>query len=78
MTLKPSQIRKAVDASLSNGWKLRKLLKAESSGFFGYRAATYDVRTVYDRKALNSLVAEGFSLSMDAGLLALNILISAP
>jgi hypothetical protein len=72
MTQDPSKL---VDKSLEEGWKMRKLIQSSSYGFFHNQSAVYDERTVYNRKDLEKLVNEGFFLDMDAGLLALNILL---
>jgi hypothetical protein len=73
-TIKPTKIKQAFDESLSSGWKMFKKISEGYSSFFFYKPATYDIRTVYDRKSLNKLINEGFSLDQDAGILALNIL----
>lgn len=66
------KINDAVDKSISRGWKMSKRLS--SGGFLSN--PTYDIRTVYDRERLYQLNDEGFVLEDDAGLLAMNILLS--
>jgi len=42
------------------GIKMVKLISEGSSGFFYYKPATYDKRTVYSREQLYKLSNEGF------------------
>lgn len=55
---------------------MSKQISPGSSGFFSYTPPTYDTRKVYNAKDLQKLNSEGFSLDNNAGLLALNILLS--
>jgi len=65
------KIREEVDRSLGEGWKMAKII---NRGSF-LTSPTFDKRIVYDRKQLTKLISEGFELSVDAGVLALNILL---
>ena len=70
-----SKINQAVDNSLSKGWLMSKKIREGYSGFFFYRDANYEYRTVYDRDTLRKLIVQGFDLEGNPGLLALNILL---
>lgn len=73
-----SAVRRAIEADIAKGWKMRKtLVEAHVGGglFSTWNPATYDHRTVYKLEDLWKLTREGFILNEDVGAKALNLLL---
>ena len=68
------ELIKAIDDSLKEGWEMRKKTGESESGLFYYKPAHYEYRTAKNVKELLQLNEEGYGVTEDLGLLAVNIL----
>lgn len=57
-----------------NGIVMVKQLTSGSSGLFSYSSPTYDRRTVYSKKDLIKLIAEGFLIKTDLSWWVFNMI----
>jgi len=59
----------------NRGLEMSKLISESVSGFFYYKPATYDRRTVYSKEDLYKLTKEGFLIDSDFTCLLLDAIL---